>query len=678
MNGAIEDVIFGMLVTEVVAAACLGILIHLFYRRYGKAYLGHWALSWLALMGFVAASAVLLSAPGSELAAFAVPVQGATGYLHVGLLVLGFWEFTRGRQARWRFITSLVVVLAVAGLTVPSLAQLAGGGTGLAIAEIGQEGISGVVLAAVAIWMFRRRQPEHGISLPLASGSLFIYGLHNVNAAVYHYIELNGGQFPLHDHWLAYIALPLQCLLGVAMVSALLEEERNAARLATQEIERVAYHDSLTGLPNRPLFLDRLIIALAQGARHGYKVAVFFLDVDHFKDINDTLGHSHGDALLKELAERIRRCVRAGDTVGRFGGDEFTVFVQDIDRIEDIARVAEKLLATVKQPFRIGGQDLFVSVSVGISFFPVDGSDPETLLKNADVAMYRAKEQGRATYQIYAPAMNARAVERLSLESRLRGALEANQLELWYQPLVMLETRVMYGAEALLRWRTNDGRVATPREFIRALESSELILPVGDWILRRACSDAVAWSKTGRSLSVSVNLAPRQFQRPDLASRVAAILEETHLDPRLLEVEITENAAMQNAETSMRALQELKQLGIRVALDDFGVGYSSLNYLKRFPIDCLKVDRSFISDVTEDPGDAAIATAIISMARSLELSVVAEGIETEEQLAFLRGRGCYRGQGFLFARALPVDEFTELLERGPVPLGNQSLEHEAV
>ncbi|HSN68724.1 MAG TPA: EAL domain-containing protein, partial [Thermoanaerobaculia bacterium] len=524
--------------------------------------------------------------------------------------------------------------------------------------------LAGAVFVVVAMWMFRRRQKEHGIGVYIASGSLLLYGVHQLHYLGYYLAALRVETPLMYGHWLAYGDFMLQVLVGFGMVSSLLEEERRAAHLATQQIEHVAYHDALTGLPNRPLFLDRLIVALAQAARYDFKIAIFFLDVDHFKDINDTLGHSHGDALLKELADRLRKCLRAGDTVSRFGGDEFTIFAQHVDRVEDIARIAQKLLDTVKQPFRVGDHELFVSMSVGISFFPLDGSDPETLLKNADAAMYRAKEQGRDTYQIYAPAMNACAIERLSLETQLRRALENEEFEVHYQPLVELESGTVYGAEALLRWRRPDGRIAAPRTFMRTLDASGLIVPVGDWVLRRACQDAVEWSDIdGFRISVAVNLAARQFQRPNLAERIAAVLGETGLEPPRLELEITESCAMQNAEASVRTMRELKRAGVRIAVDDFGTGYSSLHYLKRFPIDTLKLDRSFVQDVNEDHGDAAIATAVVSMATSLGLKLVAEGIETPEQLAFFRERRCSRGQGFLFGRPMAGDEFRAFLRQ---------------
>lgn len=661
-----SDVLFGTLAAQGVGAVVLALILQGFHRHYGKTYLGYWALGWWALVVFVGSSGLARQVEvggraGEVASTLALAAQGAGGYLSIGLLALGFWELTKGRSARRRFVVRFVVVIAAAGAVVPSITRILAPGVEGAGAVL-RTLVAGAVFTSMAIWMIRRHQPEQGIGVRLASGSLFFYGLHQLHYLTFHVLEMQGGALPAYGHWLAYGEFLLQVLVGFGMVSSLLEEERQAAFHATQQIEHVAYHDALTGLPNRPLFLDRLIVALAQAARYDHKLAIFFLDVDHFKDINDTLGHSHGDVLLKELAGRIRRCVRASDTVSRFGGDEFTIFVQYLDHVEDIARIAQKLLGTVKQPFRIGDHELFVTVSVGISFYPLDGADPETLLKNADAAMYRAKEQGRGNYQIYAAAMNACAIERLSLENELRSAVENEELEVYYQPLVELDSGSVYGAEALLRWRRPDGRIASPPNFIRTLETSGLIVPVGDWVLRRACREAFEWlERDGVRIAVSVNLAARQFQRPDLRERIEAILVETGLDPSQLELEITENSAMQNAEHSIRTLQDLKRIGVRIAVDDFGIGYSSLNYLKRFPLDSLKLDKSLVQDVTDDAGAAAIASAVISMAASLGLKLVAEGIETEEQLAFFRERGCPRGQGYLVGRPMEAGPFRQFL-----------------
>ncbi len=426
---------------------------------------------------------------------------------------------------------------------------------------------------------------------------------------------------------------------------------------AEDQIKNLAYHDALTGLPNRLLFTDRLQVAVAQAHRHGQRLAVLFLDVDRFKVINDSLGHSMGDRLLCAVAERLLGSVREGDTVARLGGDEFTLLLHGLNRAMDVTRVADKVLEALRQPFRLEGRELYVSASMGISVYPLDGEDAEALVKNADTAMYRAKEQGRDNFQLYAAAMNESAAERLSLESALRKALSRQELIIHYQPLLDLRHGRVQGMEALLRWRHPERGLIAPGEFIGVAEATGLILPLSAWTLRTACAQARAWHRAGHAgLCVAVNLSARQFQQPELVEEVKRALEGTELPASCLELEITETNAMQNAEATVHTLRELKALGVRITIDDFGIGYSSLSYLKRLPIDSLKIDQSFVRDVTTDPDDAAIASAVIALAHTLKLQVVAEGVETEEQMAFLENQGCDRMQGFLFSQPLPPEE----------------------
>ncbi|HET7747364.1 MAG TPA: EAL domain-containing protein, partial [Vicinamibacteria bacterium] len=395
-----------------------------------------------------------------------------------------------------------------------------------------------------------------------------------------------------------------------------------------EQVAYHAYHDVLTGLPNRTLFNDRLTLALAQAVRSKRPVAVVFLDLDHFKRINDTLGHTMGDHLLRCVAVRVTECLREGDTVARVGGDEFTLILQGIHDATDAAKVAQKLLDVITRPFVIEGHQFFVTASVGIAVFPHDGRDGETLLKNADNAMYRAKEMGRNTYQLCTAAMTARAVERLALENELRAALNRGEFEVRYQGVHEAVTRRLVGAEALVRWRHPSGRLVEPGAFVKVAEEARLILPLGEWVLREACRQARAWQDKGAGLRVSVNLSPLQFQQPNLLDVVQAALSVSGCDPRRLELEITETTAMANVDATIEALRALRALGIRVALDDFGSGHSSLNHLKRLPLDAVKIDQAFVRDVTELPRDASIVAAIVSMAHSLGLRVVAEGVET--------------------------------------------------
>ncbi|MEP6994571.1 MAG: EAL domain-containing protein [Acidobacteriota bacterium] len=431
---------------------------------------------------------------------------------------------------------------------------------------------------------------------------------------------------------------------------------------AEEQVKHLAFHDPLTNLPNRLLFNDRLTLAVAQAHRHNQRLAVLFLDLDRFKVINDSLGHSVGDELLRQVAERIQEHVREGDTVARLGGDEFTLLVPGISAEEDAAKIAGKICGAVHDPFWIDGRELFVTTSLGVSVYPSDGHDAETLVRNADSAMYRAKEQGRDNYQLYTPAMNAKAIERLSLESRLRQAVANNELELHFQPFIDLRTAEVLGAEALIRWRHPELGLIPPGDFIPIAELSGLIVPIGEWVLRTACAEARKWHEKGfPAMTVSVNLSSRQFQQTDLVSQVTHALEETGLDADKLDLEITESNAMQNAEHSINTLWGLKKQGVRISMDDFGTGYSSLNYLKRFPIDRIKLDQSFVRDLPGDKDDAAIAMAVIAMGQSLELVVIAEGVETEEQLRFLSNHNCDQLQGFLLSRPLPPEAFQAFL-----------------
>jgi diguanylate cyclase (GGDEF)-like protein/PAS domain S-box-containing protein len=431
---------------------------------------------------------------------------------------------------------------------------------------------------------------------------------------------------------------------------------------AEEQIEFHAYHDVLTHLPNRKLFTDRLRHALTHAKRASKSVAVMFIDLDHFKTINDTLGHTAGDELLLEMARRLRNCVRDDDTVARLGGDEFTIILSDLRQPEDALVVAQKILDAVQAPVSIGATPVTSSASIGIALYPNDGADPESLLRNSDSAMYRAKEAGRNTYQLCTDEMKTRAMERLSLESRLRVAIRDEQLLLEYQPQISLVTGKTIGVEALVRWNDPDRGIIQPSSFIPIAEETRLIVPLGEWVLRNACRQAKEWQESGAgALRVAVNLSARQFQQHDLVQMVRNALDEVGLDPALLELEITETTAMQNADASVDVLRALRDIGVGISIDDFGMGYSSLNYLRRFPISAVKIDRAFVNDLATDDGDAAIVSAVIGMARSLRLRVVAEGVENAAQFAFLRSRKCDEAQGFYFSRPVGADELTGTL-----------------
>ncbi len=428
------------------------------------------------------------------------------------------------------------------------------------------------------------------------------------------------------------------------------------------QLEHQANYDALTELPNRNLSQDRLGQALSFARRHGRDLAVMFIDLDHFKNINDSLGHNIGDLLLKQVSARLAGCVREGDTVARQGGDEFVVILSEIAAEEDATVVARKILKAMVEPFTIEGHELYVTCSIGIALYPKDGEDGQTLLKNADAAMYRAKDLGRNNVQFYAAEMNAKAMERLTLENGLRHALERNEFVVHYQPQVDLRSGEITGMEALVRWQHPELGLISPARFIPVAEETGLIVPLGEWVLRTACEQNKTWQLAGlKPVSVAVNLSARQFKHQDLVQVVADILKETDLDPGYLELEMTEGLVMQNVEATIATLTRLKAMGVKLSIDDFGTGYSSLSYLKRFPIHTLKIDQSFVRNITTDPDDAVIAKTIISMAHDMQLKVIAEGVETEGQKSFLRLRHCDEMQGYLFSRPVPAGEFEVLL-----------------
>ncbi|MCL1466328.1 EAL domain-containing protein [Argonema galeatum] len=435
-------------------------------------------------------------------------------------------------------------------------------------------------------------------------------------------------------------------------------------RMAEQTIRYQALHDLLTDLPNRILFNERLSAALSNAADSQGMLAVMFLDLDRFKTINDTLGHVFGDQLLQIVAERLTNCLWQHDTVARWGGDEFTLLLPQISCVEDAGRIAKIILDALKQPFNIEGHQLYISSSIGIAFYPYDGEDAETLIRNADVALYRAKEQGRNNYQFYKAAMNSEASELLILENKLHQALERGEFVVYYQPQVNTTTGKITEMEALVRWQHPDLGLISPAKFIPLAEENGLILPIGEWVLRTACAQNKVWQDAGfPSLCVAVNLSARQFQQPNLVEMVARVLSETGLLPCFLELEITESIAMQNLDFTRAILKDLHSMGVSISMDDFGTGYSSLSYLKKFPLDKLKIDQSFVRELTTDPNDAAIISAIAALGKVLNLKMVAEGVETEEQRDFLQSIQCEYMQGYLFSRPLSAKDATQILQK---------------
>jgi diguanylate cyclase (GGDEF)-like protein/PAS domain S-box-containing protein len=460
-------------------------------------------------------------------------------------------------------------------------------------------------------------------------------------------------------------AAPIHDRDGKVTGAVMVFHDVSVARGMAIQMSHLAQHDCLTDLPNRILLKDRLTQAIALARRNGNRIAVLFLDVDGFKHINDSLGHTVGDKVLQSIAARLVAAVRHSDTVSRQGGDEFVILLSEVKNSGDVAISARKMLASLTVPHIVAQHHLHVTASIGLTTYPEDGEDAETLIKNADTAMYHAKGSGRNNYKFFKKDMNVRAVERQALEEGLRYALERKEFVLHYQPKVNLRTGEITGAEALIRWLHPDLGILPPVQFVPIAEDSGLILPIGRWVLREACRQTRVWLNDGlRAIPVGINISSLEFRSSGFLEGVRAILKDTRLEPCYLELEMTEGVLMQHADSTAAMLKELKVMGVHLAVDDFGTGYSSLSYLTRFPIDALKVDQSFVHKITAETEHAAIINAVISMAKSLKLRVIAEGVETAAQLAFLRAQACDEGQGYYLGPAVIPDQFTKLLEAG--------------
>lgn len=473
-------------------------------------------------------------------------------------------------------------------------------------------------------------------------------------------LRRDGAEFPIEDS-----SAPIHDRHGQVTGAVMVFHDVSAVRATTLRMSHLAQHDSLTDLPNRVLFNDRLTEAMSLAHRYRRQLAVLFLDVDRFKHINDSLGHALGDRLLQSIARRLLGCVRASDTVSRQGGDEFVILLSEISHAQDAIVCADKMLEALRAPHRIEEQDLHVTASIGIVTYPDDGADCETLLRHADFAMYDAKDNGRDNRQSFKPDLNVRARKRQSVENGVRGALERQEFRIHYQPRIDLDTGAIVGVEALIRWLHPDLGLISPVEFIPIAEECGLIVPIGRWVLAEACHQARAWQDIGLPpIRLGVNISAVELRAKDFVGNVRAILAETGLEARFLELELTETFLMQDSTSTSAVLHGLKLLGLKLALDDFGTGYSSLSHLRHFPIDTLKIDSSFVRTVTTNSDDASIVCAVISMARHLHMRVVAEGVETREQLAFLQNRDCPFGQGYYFAHPMTARDCTALLRRG--------------
>ncbi|HJR67567.1 MAG TPA: EAL domain-containing protein [Gemmatimonadaceae bacterium] len=634
-----------------------------FQRYYQKAYLTHLQWSWLALSVHLLAGAVGLYLSSTFDATHPARllvniIAGIAGFTQIPLVLFGTYELTTGHAVPSDRVRRALIAAATTGLvTAIVFVWKEDAGFARFLARVGLRAIlsgAGFLAAAYGIW--RARATVQGLGPRMVSGAFFVYGLlqlHYLGVAVYESISQN---YPAYVSYTGFLDILMYFLMALGTVIWLLENEQKTAMQAAAQIQHLAYHDTLTGLPNRQLFLDRLNLAISHAHRSQRRLAVFFLDLDRFKVINDSLGHAIGDRLLQSISRRLTGLLREGDTVTRIGGDEFTILVPHLQHSDDAIVVARKVRDALKHPIEIDGRELYVSTSIGISLYPNDGEDANALLRNADAAMYRAKAQGRDTFRLYAPAMNAKALEQLALENGLRKAIANGELIMHYQPIVSFATSRVIGVEALIRWNHPELGLLYPADFISLAEATGLIGPLGEWSLKEACTQVKTLRERGLNLHAACNLSVRQIQQLDFVETISSILHDTGLPAEALDLEITESIAMQSDDDTIEKLRAVKRLGVSISIDDFGTGYSSLSALRLFPVDSLKIDQSFVHDITATSGDAAIATAVIAMAHSLDLTVIAEGVETEGQLAFLRGRGCNAYQGYYVSHPLTAEE----------------------
>jgi diguanylate cyclase (GGDEF)-like protein len=652
---------------HILTPAGLSLLLLHFYRRHQKTYVRSWSLFWAWSALFTALSWIVyvymhdvpLVRPDRWLLATA---EAVAGFVAIGHLISGTYDLLHRRPIRLVHARRMFFALVIAGLLLslylasltrdPALVHLAGA----AILSIAFG--TAFLLSSVFFWQKSQSERTSWILLAVTFG---IFGSAHVVNLLLEMVWM-GTSGPLdHAGSVVVVGAFLQGMVGLAMIIRLLDDERQAAIFAASQVEHMAYHDDLTGLPNRSLFFDRLIIALTQAERRDRNLAILFLDLDHFKDINDSLGHSIGDALLRVTAERLAGLVRKEDTVARFGGDEFVILMTDLRSSEDTAKIAQKLIDTVREPFNAYEREIVITGSVGIAIYPDDGTQAEVLVKNADTAMYRAKELGRNRYQLYTAAMNERALERLELEMALRRALDNDEFELHYQPLVDVASRKLIGFEALLRWNHITFGLLMPDHFVPAAERCGLIVPIGQWVMNEVARQAAEWKdRLGRDFFISINLSASELMEDDLVESITSIVGNHGVAPEQIEIEITESSAFRDDNHTADVLRRLRDLGFRISIDDFGTGYSSLSYLKTFPVDTLKIDKMFLQDIN-GAGDAAITNSVISMAHGMNLKVVAEGVENVDQVHVLSGQSCDRFQGFLFSQPLPARQIEEFV-----------------
>ncbi|HEX5716742.1 MAG TPA: EAL domain-containing protein, partial [Thermoanaerobaculia bacterium] len=640
-------------------AACAGLIaavLTAFHRIYRRRYLQHWERSWWAFLVYLLCATLgvflRLNAPAPfplRIGVAAVAMIG--GFWQLAWLYFGVREVAAGRRMVRRAERRILAGLALAAVIICAASLAVPPGMSFHLRIVMRALPAGTVFL-LSGWLLLRNRAQvaafgNALGRKLLGVSFVLYGLEQL-----HYLAIFGADALLgltldYPLLLGVADLLMQTAMGMGMVIWLLEEERKRVLVASEQIEHLAYHDTLTGLPNRSLFLDHVRVALVRAEREDQSAALLFLDLDRFKSVNDSLGHSSGDEVLKVVAERLRGALRQGDVVARLSGDEFTVLLPGAGSEQDLGRVAGKLLDALRQPIPFQGRRIVVTASLGISCFPGHGREAEDLLRKADLAMYQAKRSGRDGFRIYAPALDAYARERASLENDLRRAVERGEMVLFYQPIFNTSSLRIVGVETLLRWQHPERGLLGATEFLFLAEQSGISQELDLWALSAACAEMAAWRSEGAQVRLSVNLSSRPYRHAELGDLVGRVLAESGLAPEGLELEIAETLAMQNAEASLSVLRRLKELGVQVSIDDFGTGYSSLAYLHDFPIDSLKIDESFVRLLGTKQSGAGIPASMIALARGLNVRVVAEGVETEEQLELLRELGCDEAQGYL-------------------------------